>query len=404
MLDYDEAMFNETGYIPSDAMITEPGEEQASDHETTSRFGNKQEILEILESAPENEIEVLGRIQDILPDTIPPHNNVVELVIHHGDKDLYCVFKPFTGENKELKKKITTQQFYTQEVAAYYVSEHFGLDLVPPTVIREINGRIGALQLYIDHQDYGNWSEVHSNKIDLAPDNKEKLFSSQDFLSLAAFDFIIANPDRNPDNWLIPRDIDERLNRAEPSGIVAIDHGITLNHYDYRITYKTILGPSRLLSEENGILDEAGNELAPGAPIETPIPEDLLKRLRAASHNRTELTETLLTLGIDIDEIAYMWQRTSALIEEGIFLSKHNRKRTTVNEEDFHSILSISTPYLSVSDEVKAELNALSDSDIRLIIATPLRDAERHPRLRSLQRKTLTSVKRLALPTLHENV
>jgi len=111
------------------------------------------------------------------------------------------IFKPFDGEDFELKEYVQ----YKRERAAYLFDTIFNWGLVPPTVIREINGRIGSAQVFVEdarHTDGEN----------------EKLGSvfEKDVSRLDAFDFLIGNDDRNPGNYLI-----------KEGRLVAIDNGLT---------------------------------------------------------------------------------------------------------------------------------------------------------------------------------
>ncbi len=135
-----------------------------------SRFGDKEKIVEAMMTG---EVLDIRPIEELYPD-IPRHENVVNVAdlksehknkvlgirIQKGEDILTCVFKPADGENTDIKKETLIDEFYPRECAAYLVSEHFDLDVVPPTVIREINDEIGALQLFLDHDYYQNFSRV----------------------------------------------------------------------------------------------------------------------------------------------------------------------------------------------------------------------------------------------------
>jgi hypothetical protein len=112
------------------------------------------------------------------------------------------VFKPKGGESKRFRKL----EQYKRERAAYLVDLFFGFHLVPPTVIREIDGEVGSAQEFIQDAEMGvaYYFEVTEN-----PD------LIREALKMDLFDYIINNADRSPDNWLV-----------KDNRIVAIDHGI----------------------------------------------------------------------------------------------------------------------------------------------------------------------------------
>lgn len=82
-----------------------------------------------------------------------------------------------------------------QEVAAYSLSKYLNFDLVPPTVLRNIDGLEGSLQKYV------------SNPIDLSSGSPANPLiylkggfdkrDNTDFLKLALFDFILWSTDRH---------------------------------------------------------------------------------------------------------------------------------------------------------------------------------------------------------------
>ncbi len=89
---------------------------------------------------------------------------------------------------------------YESELAAYKISEILGLNNVPPTVYREVEGRSGSVQI---------WMEKTMKEVDLAnkgarpPDigswNRQKR-------DMYVFDNLINNVDRNQSNIVIDKD------------------------------------------------------------------------------------------------------------------------------------------------------------------------------------------------------
>jgi hypothetical protein len=275
-----------------------------------SRFGDVEKILEIMQ---EGEIVEIGKIEDIYPN-VSPHTNVVEVVdvrteenqhanevlgikIQKGGEMIRCVFKPADGENAESKKQFDVREFYPHECAAYMVSDHFGFDVVPPTLIREINGRIGSLQLFIDHDYYEDYSKMKGVDI-----------QGEDFQKIALLDWILANCERHEDNLMV--------NREDPSRLIAIDHGIVLSGSDY--FGLAIRGPSLALTWDN--LGQRHRQV--------PIPENLLGLLSDGLAKKDDLSGQMATLAdIHPKEIEMMWERVEKLISSRTFLSKENFRK-----------------------------------------------------------------------------
>jgi len=117
-------------------------------------------------------------------------------------QEIQAVYKPTRGVRPLWD--FESGSLARREVAAYFVSEQLGWDLVPPTVFRR-NGPMGpgSLQLYIDHDPAYHFFN----------------FSSEDLERLkraAAFDVIINNADRKGGHFIV-----------DPDGrIWLIDHGI----------------------------------------------------------------------------------------------------------------------------------------------------------------------------------
>jgi hypothetical protein len=98
----------------------------------------------------------------------------------------------FPGE-----EAISCRDSFAHEVAAYRIDRALGFDLVPPVVIREVNGKTGSLQLWVE----GAINEQNRVSEDLQP-AKPEYFLTQ-VKRTALFDFLIVNPNRNGTNMLI---------------------------------------------------------------------------------------------------------------------------------------------------------------------------------------------------------
>jgi hypothetical protein len=86
---------------------------------------------------------------------------------------------------------------YAHEVAAYKLDRLLGLGMVPPTIVREIDGRVGSLQLWVENAV----SEVDRRDENLQPADSEAF--QKELNAAAVFDLVIFNIDRNGSNMLI---------------------------------------------------------------------------------------------------------------------------------------------------------------------------------------------------------
>ena len=295
--------------LPTDPMAIEE-EFQPSRHE--SHFGDKAKLVDIMLNG---EVQIIGPIETVCAD-IPDHANQVDVVdipekhanrilgvkIQKGEEMIRCVFKPVSGENAKAKKDTSVQNFYPRECEAYLVSEHFDFDLVPPTVIREVDGEIGALQLFLDHDYYRD--------LDFGGENIEKTEQSEDWQALAALDWMLANCERHENNIMVRRD--------DPEKVVAIDHGIIMSSYNY--TEMALRGPSLQLTHDNR---------ADRARV-VDVPEWLLEKITDGIERQDQLNLQLENLhDLDEQQIESFWMRVNALAKYRKFLSKMNHKEAT---------------------------------------------------------------------------
>lgn len=88
------------------------------------------------------------------------------------------------------------------EIAAYEMDKLLGLNMVPPTVEREIEGEKGSLQLWMTFEMSD--LERMNRKIE-APSSEAENWTKRKYL-LRAFDSLIANEDRTQENIRYTRD------------------------------------------------------------------------------------------------------------------------------------------------------------------------------------------------------
>ena len=120
------------------------------------------------------------------------------------DKDGVWMNSIFRWENVVRRPGLDTPRHfrdsYESELAAYKVSEILGLNNIPPTVYREVEGRSGSVQL---------WMEKTTKEVDrrkkgtLPPDVTSWNRQSHD---MRVFDNLINNIDRNQNNILVDKD------------------------------------------------------------------------------------------------------------------------------------------------------------------------------------------------------
>ena len=87
-------------------------------------------------------------------------------------------------------------QSCSRERAAYLVSRFLDLDLVPPTVIREMSGGIGNVQQFIPNTQSAMF---------ITPEKRESGYRKE-LMKLWLFDLVIWNTDRHDGNYLFTQD------------------------------------------------------------------------------------------------------------------------------------------------------------------------------------------------------
>ena len=119
------------------------------------------------------------------------HTSEVKFVTFDNGKK--GVFKPASGASSAGRDWIEGN-LVEREVAAGEVAELLGLDdLVPASVIRDVDGEEGSMQEMVDGQT------ARRTSLDI--------FDGQDDLArAAAFDYLIWNTDRHDNNWIVKPD------------------------------------------------------------------------------------------------------------------------------------------------------------------------------------------------------
>jgi uncharacterized repeat protein (TIGR03843 family) len=146
------------------------------------------------------ELEITGRLVDA-------SNATLFGVMHHEGATLEVIYKPVAGERPLWDFPDGT--LADREYVSFLLSDKTGMDLVPPTILREGPAGLGMVQRWIDVDES---IELGSY---FAEDRKE-------LRRLALFDAIINNTDRKIGHLL-----------PDQSGhLFACDHGVTFHTED----------------------------------------------------------------------------------------------------------------------------------------------------------------------------
>jgi hypothetical protein len=165
------------------------------------------------------------------------------------------------------------------EVAAYRLSRHLGLHMVPVTVEREFQGDRGSSQLWID--SWNTMETIRKKKLN-PPGLKVNGFFKALFLQ-RAFDNLISNEDRHQRNYLIMDDW----------RMILIDHSRsfrTTKKFTTKLIYDENFkeGPTFIMAELPRAFVEAMKALTPEA-IRTAVGEYLTDEEIAATMARRDL-------------------------------------------------------------------------------------------------------------------
>ncbi len=149
-------------------------------------------------------------------DAYSPRNQVMTVEVARGDdtKPLPAIFKPRKGEAVWVEKDGITginetrpQTGYLREWLAGMIAKSFDSEVVPPTVIGQIDGIIGSIQLKVEAKPAclavgESWLAVAKVK---------------DLRDVAVLDILVHNTDRHDANFLV----------GDDGTVWAIDHGLT---------------------------------------------------------------------------------------------------------------------------------------------------------------------------------
>jgi uncharacterized repeat protein (TIGR03843 family) len=217
-------------------------------------------VTDALELLAEGDIELIGRM--------PWSSNATFLVeVRHGERLQRAVYKPLRGERPLWDFE---PGLHRREVAAYRLSASMGVDVVPPTVLRDGPLGEGSVQWFVD----ARFDEHYFTLLQQRPDLHDQL------RTIAVFDFVANNTDRKGGHCLL--DADDR--------VWAIDNGLCFAA-DFRL--RTVIW-------------EFGGE---------PLPPSMVQRLESLVERVPLDVATLL----GDDEVTAIGERAEWLVELGTF-------------------------------------------------------------------------------------
>ncbi len=137
--------------------------------------------IQIIKGLKKGSIKSIVKMKAYLKSKTKKYNYTGQVYLVFFDNGLKGVFKPGTN--------------YHIEVSAYKMSRYLGFPLIPPTVIRNINGKKGSLQLFIK-SDIDTLNYRQYNKF-------IKQVSKNDIANINLFNFVFGKWDCGPENVII---------------------------------------------------------------------------------------------------------------------------------------------------------------------------------------------------------
>lgn len=140
------------------------------------------------------------------------------------------VFKPQEGESTYIREY---REFFKRERAAYIVDKFLNFNLIPPTVIREIDGKLGSVQQFIPDARMGLYAKEYAKK-------DGYLQMQDDLVRMSIMDYILYNSDRHDRNFMVK----ERK-------VIAIDNGCCFGRSEYGMTLQRYILVTEDLDRES---------------------------------------------------------------------------------------------------------------------------------------------------------
>lgn len=219
-------------------------------------------------------------VRTIAPDEVALDTEISEgsnygkrlLVFKNGRK---AIFKPAEGENPKLigpDVGINAGEKYRRAPAAAQVAKDLEIPALPTELVR-YKGKVGSLQDWLDEPNTWTLEKLRRND----PRWYDAVMKSQLKKDLDTFDYLIANLDRNPGNFMVQLDADGKITKLTP-----IDMDITFPPSDLRYS----MG-------------------APWEPFQMPLPDTISRqlegKLRHMHANRPALRRALGAFLADVE-------------------------------------------------------------------------------------------------------
>ena len=214
----------------------------------------------IVHALEHGDITIIGRM--------PHSSNATFLVsVQCGETSFQAIYKPLRGERPLWDFE---PGLHRREIAAYLLSQAMGINMVPPTVLREGPLGEGSLQHFIDADVEQHYFTIFEQREDL----------HDQLRAMCVFDIVANNTDRKAGHCLLGLD----------DKIWGIDHGVCFSA-DFKL--RTVIW-------------EFGGE---------PLPD----HLRAAIEPLIETVPLNIATLLSSDEVSALQERVQWLCEGGAF-------------------------------------------------------------------------------------
>ena len=214
----------------------------------------------IVHALEHGDITIIGRM--------PHSSNATFLVsVQCGDTSMQAIYKPLRGERPLWDFE---PGLHRREIAAYLLSQAMGINMVPPTVLREGPLGEGSLQHFIDADVEQHYFTIFEQREDL----------HDQLRAICVFDIVANNTDRKAGHCLLGLD----------DKVWGIDHGVC---FSADLKLRTVIW-------------EFGGE---------PLPD----HLRAAIEPLIETVPLNIATLLSSDEVSALQERVQWLCEGGAF-------------------------------------------------------------------------------------
>ena len=126
-------------------------------------------------------------------------NETYRVQIKNGEY-VEAVFKPSAGETThDVHPEVPMGEQYIREIASYEMDKLFDIQLVPPTILKSIEGQTGSVQTFVQDGDIAKFVDWEGN------------LSQTDMAAAALFDYLAESMDRHNSNFMVGSDFSLHL-------------------------------------------------------------------------------------------------------------------------------------------------------------------------------------------------